>query len=171
MTKKITEKRLENIALFYLQRYESCTSKLRETLKRRLRRAKMQGIEIPFEASQWVENIVHKMQDLGYIDDKRYMENIIRQLQNNGKSVRFICGKLKQDGIETSLIQSFFEQQQMSSDELDVHSAKRLVDKKKLGYHRPKELREQFYQKDLAILSRAGFSYEIACKVLKEQLD
>ena len=63
MAKKITEKRLENIALFYLQRYESCSSKLRDTLKRRVRRAKMQGIEVPDDANQWIENVVNKMRN------------------------------------------------------------------------------------------------------------
>ena len=168
MVKKITEKRLENIALFYLQRYESSSFKLKEILKRRIRRAKMQGIEIPEYTNQWVENVVKKMIDLTYIDDKRYAENTMRHLQNDGKSVRFICEKLKQDGIEKNIIQNVIDDTNTTIDKMDCISAKRLVDKKKLGYHRPEDFRSLFYQKDLAVLARAGFSYEIAKKALSE---
>lgn len=166
MSKKITEKRLENIALFYLQRYESCSSKLRDTLKRRIRRAKMQGTEVPDEANQWIENVVKKMIDLGYINDKRYTENTLRHLQNDGKSTRLIAGRLKSIGIQTDLIQDVIAEQEKTIDELDIESARRLVDKKKLGFHRPKGYQSILRQKDLAVLGRAGFSYEIACKAL-----
>ena len=171
MAKKITEKRLENIALFYLQRYESCSSKLRDTLKRRVRRAKMQGIEVPDEANLWIENVVNKMIDLGYINDKRYTENTLRHLQNDGKSMRFIAGKLKNAGIGTQIIQNVLEEQEKTIDELDIEAARRLVNKKKLGFHRPEGYRALLRQKDLAILGRVGFTYEIANKALDEPDD
>ena len=166
MSKKITEKRLENIALFYLQRYESCSSKLRDTLKRRIRRAKVQGIEVPDEANQWIENVIKKMIDLGYLDDKRYTQNTFRHLQNDGKSTRFITTRLKLAGIEPEILKDVLEEQEKTIDELDIASARKLVDKKKLGFHRPEGFRALLRQKDLAVLGRAGFSYEIACKAL-----
>lgn len=171
MAKKITEKRLENIALFYLQRYESCSSKLRDTLKRRVRRAKMQGIEVPDDANQWIENVINKMVDLGYVNDKRYTENTLRHLQNDGKSTRFATGRLKVAGIEPKLIQNVLEEQEKTIDELDIEAARRLVNKKKLGFHRPEGYRNLLRQKDLAVLGRAGFTYDIANKALDEPND
>jgi SOS response regulatory protein OraA/RecX len=109
MIKKITEKRLENITLYYLQRYESCSSKLRIFLKRRILKLKIQQIEIPSQIDCWIENVIEKMINLGYINDRRYIENTVRRLQSSGKSIRYISNKLKQDGIEDDLIQSFFE--------------------------------------------------------------
>ena len=135
MTKKITPKRLENIALYYLQRYESSTFRLQEVLKRRIRRAKMQEIEVTDEADKWVNDVVRHMQELGYIDDRRYAENIFRRLHGSNKSIRFIVGKLKQDGIDTDIINTLMEEQNTTSDEMDLASARRLVDKKKLGFH------------------------------------
>ena len=171
MRKKISEKRLENIALYYLQHYESCSSKLREMLKRRIKKAEIQGCEVSVDANKWIENIISKMQDLGYINDKRYSENTLRRLRNSGKSTRYIYSKLKNDGLKLDLIQSLFDELKETSDDLDLISAKRLVDKKKLGFHRSSENQKLFYQKDLAILGRAGFSYEIACKALKNTSD
>lgn len=167
MVKQITFKRLENIALFYLQRYDSCSTKLNSVLKRRVLRAKKQGIIVPDDSSLWIEQVVLKMIDLGYIDDKRYAENIFRRLQNNGKSSRYIAAKLKQDGLDTQLIQTLIDSMDISCDEMDIVAAEKLVRKKKLGYFRTPELRREMYQKDLAVLGRAGFSYEIAKQALK----
>ncbi|MBO5997924.1 MAG: regulatory protein RecX [Alphaproteobacteria bacterium] len=168
MIKKITPKRLENITLYYLQRYESSTSKLRSMLQRRVLRAKLQLGEVPAEANDWIENIIHRMQELGYVNDKRYAENTFRRLQSAGKSTRYIAGKLKQDGIDPYTINGLIEEQETSAEEMDLDSARRLVKKKKLGYLRPADKQKEMYQKDLAVLGRAGFSYEIAVQALKE---
>ena len=167
MVKKITQKRLENITLYYLQRYESCSSKLRSMLKRRVLRAKMQLGEIPDEANDWIENIIKRMQELGYIDDKRYAQNTFRRLQNAGKSTRFIAGKLKQSGIVADTIDELIEEQETTPDEMDLNAARRLVKRKKIGYLRPSAEQESMRQKDLAVLGRAGFSFEIANQALK----
>ena len=169
MVKKITQKRLENIALYYLQRYESSTSKLRDMLKRRVLRAKMQLGELPNEAPKWIEDIVQRMQELGYVNDKRYAQNTFRRLQNSGKSTRFIAGKLKQSGISADTINELVEEQENTTDEMDLNAAQRLVRKKKLGYLRPMEEQELMHKKDLAVLGRAGFSYEIASQALRKE--
>ena len=169
MVKKITQKRLENITLYYLQRYESSTSKLRNVLKRRVLRAKMQQAEVPDEVNEWIENIIKRMQELGYVDDKRYAQNTFRRLQNAGKSTRFIAGKLKQAGILPDNIDGLMEEQEKSPDEMDLDAACRLVKKKKLGHFRPTHQRQEMRQKDLAVLGRAGFSYEIACQALDKE--
>ncbi|MBP5534865.1 MAG: regulatory protein RecX [Alphaproteobacteria bacterium] len=167
MVKKITQKRLENITLYYLQRYESSSGKLRDMLKRRVLRVKMQLGEVPNETNKWIEDIIKRMQELGYVDDKRYAQNTFRRLQNAGKSTRFIAGKLKQSGIGANIINQLIEEQENTTDEMDLNTARQLVKKKKLGYLRPPEKQQEMHQKDLAVLGRAGFSYEIACQALK----
>ncbi|MBE6449718.1 MAG: RecX family transcriptional regulator [Alphaproteobacteria bacterium] len=167
MVKQITEKRLEHISIYYLQRYESCASKLKDVLYRRVLKIKMQGGEIPPQIEEWISKIVLKMQDLGYIDDMRYIENTVRRLQNNGKSMHYILNKLKQDGLSSDLLDTFLQENTSNTFQTDLQSAQRLVYKKKLGCFRNKELQKQMYQKDLAVLARAGFSYEIAKKALE----
>lgn len=152
MQKPLTEKRLQNIALYYLERFDASSEKLRQTLKRRIQRQKMAGIPIHPSAYTWVEQILEKMKSLGYINDERYTENIIRRLSESGKSTRFIRQKLLVEGISEDTLEKF-----LSPDD-ELARAKNFVHKKHLG---------QGYQKDLAKLARAGFSYEIAQQVLK----
>lgn len=151
MTRPITYARLRNIALFYLERYDASSGKLIDTLKRRVQKTKLQGLEIPKETNEWIQKIVQECQNLGYVDDKRYAENQVRILSRQGKSARFIVQKLSAAKIDTDLIQSLLDPDD------DLERAKTFVQKKHLG---------RDYQKDLAKLARAGFSYEIAKQAL-----
>ena len=74
--KKITYQRLYNITLYYLGRYESTTDKVRQMLCRRVQKSKLAGDEVPDEVNAWIDKVVLSMQDLGYIDNRRYLENI-----------------------------------------------------------------------------------------------
>ena len=169
MVKKITQKRLENIALYYLERYESSSEKLKNVLLRRISRAKMQKIEVDENATTWVDEIVKKMRDLGYVNDTRYAENQWRILSASGKSVHYICQKLKMAGIDESVIENLLQNQEETTSDMDLKAARNLIKKRKLGrYRASSEIRKQMFQKDLAVLGRAGFSYEIARQALEE---
>ena len=161
--KKITQQRLENIALFYLERYESSRARLKQVLLRRVARARREGGELSEDVPAWIEAVCDKMVHLGYVNDTRYAENVWRSYSSAGKSVRWIVGKLKQAGIAEDVISQCIESDVAV---LDAQAAALFVAKKKLGKYRPKEQQAAYAQKDLARLARAGFSYEIAQKAL-----
>lgn len=169
MPKKLTQKRLYNIALYYLSRYESTTEKLRAVLERRIYKVERDGGDVPPETGQWIDSVIEEMVRLGYIDNRRYAENTFRHLSESGKSVRTITNKLKTAGLTDELIEDIFEAQDLSTGEMDLEAARKLVKKRKLGIWRPKEQRQEMYQKDLAVLGRAGFSYETARKALENE--
>lgn len=169
MPKKLTQKRLYNIALYYLSRYESTTEKLRSVLENRVYKTKLNGEEVPSETTHWIQTIIDEMVRLGYVNDKRFAENTFQRLTETGKSVRFITNKLKAAGLENDLIENILETQKISIQEMDLEAARKLVKKRKLGFWRPIEQRSEMYQKDLAVLGRAGFSYETARKALRNE--
>jgi len=150
--KKITRERLKNSALYYLERYEASTQKLRGMLKRRLIKARLEQ-PVPKEADAWIEEVIAKMVRLGYVNDKRFAENLVRRFAGVGKSRAFIRTKLKMAGIDDE------ESENVLSDTDDLTNARLMVQKKHLG---------RDFKRDLARLARAGFSYEIAKKVLEE---
>lgn len=156
MQKPLTEKRLENITLYYLERFDASSDKVRQMLKRRIQKQKMLNIPVDKNINIWIENVIQKMQNLGYINDERYAENVIRRLSQSGKSMRFIQQKLATEGISSALVDNYL------SPEDELIRAKTFTRKKHLG---------KDYQKDLAKMARAGFSYEIAQQVLKGEED
>ncbi len=153
MQKPLTPKRLENIALYYLERFDASAYKLREVLKRRVNKQKLAGEPVDKDVFQWIEAVIQKCVALGYVDDKRYAENAVRRLTQAGKSLRFIRQKLMNEGIDVDLLETLLNPE----DELE--RACTFVRKKRLGGD---------YEKDLAKLARAGFSYEIARQALTQ---
>lgn len=166
MTKQITEKRLYNITLFYLSKYESSSEKVRQMLQRRLLKASQQGIEIPDESQQWITKIIGQMQSLGYINDKRYAENQVRILSRQGKSKSFIVQKLRQSGIDSETICTLLDDESES----DVQRAILWLKRHKKGGFRLKTPDKEIYCKDLSALGRQGFSFQTAKKALSESL-
>ena len=48
----------------------------------------------------------------------------------------------------------------------DFNSAMKICKKRRIGPMRPEANRELFYKKDMGILARSGFSYDISKKIL-----
>lgn len=169
MVKRITEKRLYNITLFYLSKYEASTLKIRQMLRRRLEKAKQREEEVPPEATEWIENVIQKMKELGYVNDTRFAENQTRILARQGKSAAFIIQKLQQAGIEATVTRSLLTDREETDSERALQWLKR---HRKGGFRlrRPIDETEQksFYQKDLAALGRAGFDYQTARTALEQ---
>lgn len=169
MPKKITLQRLKNIALFYLKRFETSEANLLSVLRRRIDEyAYHDAVFDKREAYLWAEQVVEDLARLKYVDDERFAEIKIRGYLVAGKSPRYIMMKLKEKGVDDCLAEKILEMQEYDA----FDSALRLAKKKKIGpYCADEELRKLRRSKDLAILVRAGFDYEVAVKVLEKTDD
>ena len=165
--KKITKQRLKNIALYYLKRFESSTENLRQVLRRRTNDYAYRHPEfVKQEAYDWIEEILTDFERFGYLDDERYAQIKAKDYIAAGKSARYIAGKLKQKGISETKISALLEGMEYDSFEVALHFAK----KKKIGPFRDEAKREDYRQKDLMALVRAGFDYDTACRVLSYEV-
>ncbi len=165
--KPITQKRLMNIALYYLGRYESSVENLRRVLMRRIVTAKSKGSEIPPQSDLWVESVIKQVRDLGYVNDERFARSVVEKYRQSGKSERYIRMKLTQAGVNRDIQDGVFQSDDsVFFENSDLEAARRLVKKRKLGAFRSVEDRKNYYKKDLAVLARAGFSFEIAVQAL-----
>ena len=165
--KPVTEKRLMNVALFYLEKYESSSENLRRLLQRRILRAEMKGVSVPAEARDWVEKVVAEVKRLGYVDDGRFALSVAEKYRKAGKSRKYICQKLTLAGIPADVQDDVLSEfDGTESEDAELQAALLLVRKRKLGVFRPEEDRKACRKKDLAALARAGFSYQTAVKAL-----
>lgn len=163
----LTSKRLTNIALYYLGRYESSVEQLRKILSRRVLKEKLKGADIPADVESVIESILAKMVSDGYVDDRRFAESVARKCQTAGKSRQFLIGKLKTAGIDADLIRELTD----GLADSDLDAARRFVQKKKIGRCRPLERQKECFKKDLAAMARAGFSFDVAKKALETDED
>ena len=165
MPKRPTKVRLRNIALYYLQRFESSEHNLRIVLRRRIDKyAFFDKDYSPNEAYQWVDEIIEECLGHNFINDERFAEFKINNYLLAGKPKRYIEQKLKQKGIDEKIIDKLFEE----TDYSELETALNFARKKKIGRFR-KELRQENRQKDLGTLVRAGFDFDIAKEVLEDE--
>lgn len=157
----LTRQKLELIALAYVNRFEVSAQKLRAYLKTRAR--KLGG---GAEAEQWIAELTERYLGSGVLDDARLARNLTAQLGARGKSTRAIAQKLMQRGVPGDVADALFQQRKLEEPAAELTSARAYVRKRRLGAHRPPELREQYRHKDLAALARQGFSFEIARQAL-----
>ncbi len=166
--KKITKQRLKNIALYYLKRFESSVENLRSVLQKRVFKYIKENPDFDkFVAYQWIEEILTDLQKLHYLDDDRFAEIKIRSYLKSGKPARYIINKLREKGIKENKVNDLLMEQNYDP----FNMALKFVKKKKIGPYRIDDsLKNSMRQKDMATLVRAGFDYDIACKVIEYQI-
>jgi regulatory protein len=155
-----TAQYLENVALWYVQRFAATTATLTRVLQRRVQNAKRAYADFdPAPFPPIIETLVKKCVQLGYVNDTAFAENKTASLRRKGASARAINGKLREKGLSHSV----------AADEEDELAAARLyIKRKRLGQFRTRAV-DNAAQKDMAALARAGFSGAVAKQVLKEE--
>ena len=153
------EKKLLKYAVDYLSKYDSSKVNLINVLKRKILRLKITNYEKRMLINI-IESIIIKLEKNKFIDDDRYSSTKILSLSNSGKSKNFIFNYLIKKGVNKSQIQNNLNLVQQDNDNWELNSAKIFAKKKKLLE------KNQSYEKNLAKMARAGFSYDICKKIL-----
>lgn len=165
---KITPSYLENAALHYLERFASSSANLRRVLMRKADRSLAHwGGEREVVAAQ-VEAVIAKLAGVGYVDDAAYAEQKVRALHRQGKAGRVIRAALAAKGVAADLAGEALNALAEEFPEPDLAAAIRLAQKRRIGPFRA-DNRAGMRQKDLATLARAGFSFDIARRVVEAE--
>jgi regulatory protein len=160
----ITAQGLEQAALVYLERFASSAANLRRVLLRRVRRAALAGLGDPAEGAALVEALVARFLAAGLLDDRRFAEGRAASLHRRGSSRRIIAGRLAQQGIAADLIGATLEGLAETTAEPELAAACVFIRRRRLGAYRGGKAGSP--EKEMAALGRAGFSREIARRVL-----
>ena len=160
----LTQKSLENVALHYLQRYAATRANLRRVLTNRIRRATKDKPELGPAALALVEPLLDRYTAAGLLNDKLYAEAKTASLRRRGASARGIANKLAQKGVDAKTIRVTVVSDQAS----ELEAARELCRRKKLGVHRTRaDADPQRPRKDMAVLARAGFRYDVIVAALR----
>jgi regulatory protein len=155
--RRLTETSLTNAAIHYLGRYSASRQGLTDML---LRKAKRHGLRTqtpaPDDLRSTIERVVAKMVSLGYVDDVRFARNKVDSLRRRGKSTNAIVLALKKKRVSAEVI----GETATRDNQAELEAAVRLVTKKKLGRDAARRSR------DLIVVLRAGFSFDLAKKAL-----
>ena len=153
------KKKLLKYAIDYLSKYDSSKKNLEDILKRKIFRLKISRLD-KNKLLDYLKEIINQLEKNNLVNDKRYSLTKISSLSRVGRSKNYIHNYLLKKGIEKSLIQYNFEKFQEDNSNWELNSAKKFAQKKKLLTS------DDTYEKKLAKMARAGFSYEICKKIL-----
>ena len=167
--KKDLETTIEEIRKFsysYLEKYSPSKQQLRTYLFKRLVK-KNQKISSKREIFNLIDSVIASLVDQKLLSDKYYSDAKSKAFLKRGYSLNKIRYSLIKKGIDEKYIKASISKIKENESEPDFFSAIKICKKRRIGPNREESNRSLFYKKDISILARSGFSYEISKKVLE----
>ena len=167
-----TVEEIKELALKYLDKYQPSKKSLQIYLFRKAIDAQSNTIE-KSEIIKKIDIVLDDLEEKGILNDTLYSEIKSKNFLKRGYSLNKIRQHLSQKGIGSELLKQTIEKIQNDNTNPDFYSAIRICKKRRLGPYRPDANKEIFYKKDMGVLARSGFSYDLSKEVLaldKKQL-
>lgn len=161
--KKISKSYLENAALYYLQRYATSAANFRKVMMRKVQRSCKHHGQDAGDFAPLVDDLVRRYIASGLLNDKTFAQAKTATLRRQGQSKQAIHAKLQAKGLSQADIGDALAVADEEKTDAEFEAALHLAKKKKLG---PFRARDADPKKEMAVLGRAGYSYEIARRVL-----
>jgi regulatory protein len=171
--RKITESYLHNAGLYYLQRYSTSAAHFRRVMTRKIDRScAFHDDQSRAECLRLLQELVDKFSRAGLLNDRTYAEAQVSSLRRRGYGARAILSRLSAKGLARDIIQNAIAQEQKNSGQDDFQAALVFARRRRLGPYRAKPARDvvearKIKNRELAAFGRAGFSSEIAFRILK----
>ncbi len=157
---------LKDLAYSYLEKYSPSKQQLKVFLLKKYL-TKIKGTTSKKEVSLIIDEIVNNLEKKRIINDELYSDSKARMFLKRGYSLNKINQSLRIKGIEDKFIKQSIEKIKEDKIEPDFVSALKLCKRRRIGPLRPTANREIFYKKDMGILARGGFSFELSKRVLE----
>ena len=161
--KPLSRKRLMFYADWYLERWASTEAALSRALWRRAERVMREHPADRDEVGQWIAGIVAFSVEQGFVNDRRYAEDIIRSHRRKGVSQRKTRSKLRLKGVDVLTIDELMAE---ADPRQELRSAFKYARRRRLGPFRRAATDRDGKQKELAKLGRAGFDFDTARTVV-----
>ena len=157
---------IRNFAYSYLEKYSPSKQQLRTYLFKKLVR-KNQKVSSKKEIFNLIDTVMFTLIDQKLLSDKYYSDAKTKDLLRRGYSLNKIRYSLITKGIDEKYIKDSISKIKENESDPDFFSAIKICKRRRIGPSREESNRSLFYKKDISILARSGFSYEISKKVLE----
>ena len=156
---------LKDLAYSYLEKYSPSKQQLKVYLLKKYL-TKFNSTQSKKDISNLIDTILNNLESNKLINDEMYSDSKARMMLRRGYSVNKINQSLKNKGIKYEYIKKSLDKIKSNNIEPDFVSALKLCKRRRVGPMRPAANRELFYKKDMGILARGGFSFELSKRVL-----
>ena len=152
---------LVKYAINYLSKYSSSKTNLERILKNKIRRTNIEK-KAKYTLYNAIPEVIKKLEKNNFINDYNYSTSKVNIFISNGKSKTFIKNYLFKKGIDEKLSSEIFSELDEQDSSWEIRSARTFARKK--NFHKNNNNNE----KNLSKMARAGFSYEVAKKIIEE---
>ena len=156
---------LKDLAYSYLEKYSPSKQQLKVYLLKKYL-TKIKGSKSKKEVSSIIDEIVTNLEKNKVINEELYSDSKARIFLRRGYSLNKINQSLRNKGVNTKYIKQSINKIKENEIEPDFVSALKLCKRRRIGPLRPQSNRELFYKKDMGILARGGFSFDLSKRVL-----
>ena len=156
---------LKDLAYSYLEKYNPSKQQLKIYLLKKYL-TKIKGTKSKKEVTSIIDEIVVNLEKNKILSDELYSDSKARMYLRRGYSLNKINRSLRSKGIDEKFVKQSLEKIKENQIEPDFVSALKLCKRRRIGPVRPENNRELFYKKDMGILARGGFSFDLSKRVL-----
>ena len=156
---------LKDLAYSYLEKYNPSKQQLKVYLLKKYL-LKIKGTKSKKEVSSIIDEIILNLEKNKLLNDEMYSDSKARMFLRRGYSLNKINQSLRNKGIDDKYVKQSIEKIKENQIEPDFVSALKLCKRRRIGPTRPESNRELFYKKDMGILARGGFSFDLSKRVL-----
>ena len=156
---------LKDLAYSYLEKYNPSKQQLKVYLLKKYL-LKIKGSRSKKEVTAIIDEIILNLEKNKILNDEMYSDSKARMFLKRGYSLNKINQSLRSKGIEDKYVKQSIDKIKEDEIEPDFVSALKLCKRRRIGPLRPESNRELFYKKDMGILARGGFSFDLSKRVL-----
>ena len=157
---------MRNFALNYVEKFAPSKQQLKTYLLKKYLRSKVDNVKRS-NISDLIDIVAEDLEKSKFINDKFYSETKAKSLIQRGSSINKIRNYLINKGVGEKYIKNTIEQINENNEDQDFFSAIKVCKKKKIGPSRTEDNRPLFYKKDIGILARSGFDFEVSRRVME----
>jgi len=152
-------------AFSYLEKYTPSKQQLRTyLLKKMIMKSGMKKNRS--ELLNLIDIVIVDLETQKFLSDKFYSDSKAKSYLRRGYSLNKIRHSLIKKGIGEKYIKDSISKIKSDETDPDFFSALKLCKKRRIGPAREEGNRPLFYKKDMGILARSGFSYELSKRIL-----
>ena len=156
---------IRNFAYSYLEKYSPSKQQLKTHLFKKIIKKKYR-ISSKKEIFNLIDSVIATLVDQKFLSDRYYSDAKSKAFLRRGYSLNKIRYNLIKKGIDQKYIKASISKIKENESDPDFFSAIKICKRRRIGPIREESNRSLFYKKDISILARSGFSYEISKKIL-----
>ena len=156
---------IRNFSYSYLEKYSPSKQQLRIHLFKKLIKIN-QRKSSKKEIFNLIDSVITSLVDQKFLSDRYYSDAKSKAFLKRGYSLNKIRYNLIKKGIDEKYIKDSISKIKENESDPDFFSAIKICKRRRIGPCREESNRTLFYKKDISILARSGFSYEISKKIL-----